>query len=354
MPATSITDVNTAIVAATLVHREKQFFDAITKQLILFYWFMAKGRYKAKTGRRMEWPVWYKLKGGESSYQGFDVFTMAESDDVSLAYANWKYYHDAIVIFGGHMDVENTGPEQVFDLYEQKETSCIANLQQNLSTDMYANGTGNGGKDITGLGAIIPQDPTTGTLYGFNRATAGNEFMRSQLVNQGSGGNGVEPYSGTPTVYTMIRGMARAWQLCGRLKIGDKAHRYPDLILCSEGYIRAYEDCLQPNQRFQNTQAADAGFSNLTYKKATMIDDQDCPIDTINAAVSGRNPQTGLFVNSHFAQLAYSKKRNFKPTPLAKFPNQDVYYSHVFWAGEILFSILPKHCRHLGILEPAA
>ena len=352
MPATSTTEVNTAIVAATLVHREKKFFDAITKQLALFYWLMSKDRYKPKTGRVMEWPLWYKLKGGESSYQGFDVFSLQEFDDVSLARANWKYYHEAIVIFGGHMDVENTGPEQVFDLYDQKEKSCIANMQQNLSTDFYGDGTGNGGKDVTGVGATVPQNPTTGTLYGWNRATAGNEFMRSILKDSGSSGNGVPAYTGTPTVFTMIRAMDHLWQLCGRLKIGERADRFPDLILCSEGYKRAYSDSLQPNQRFQNTTAADAGFSNLTFMKATMIDDQDTPIDTVNAAVGGKNPQTGLFLNSAFIELGYSKKRNFKPTALAKVPNQDVYYSHLFWAGELLFSVLPKHGRHIGILEP--
>ncbi|MCC6798307.1 MAG: phage major capsid protein [Candidatus Hydrogenedentes bacterium] len=354
MPATTTSDTNIAIVSATLVHRSKKYFDAITKQLPFFFWMMSKGRYVPKTGLRLEWPIWYKLKGGELSYQGFDVFAMSEFDDVTLAAANWKFYHDSIVVFGPHIDGINMGPEQVYNFYDQKEKSCIANLQQKLSTDEYSDGTGNGGKNITGLGATVPQDPTTGTLYGFNRATAGNEFMRSQLVNQGSGGNGVPAYTGTPTVYTMKNGMDRIWQLCGRLKIGDKADRYPDLILCSEGYFRAYGSMLNDRQRFTDVKTGEAGFHNLKYMSATMIDDQDCPIDTINAAVGGLNPQTGIYLNSAFIEKAYMKARNFQPTKMAKFPNQDVYYSHVFAAQENLFQVLPKHGRHIGILEPAA
>jgi len=352
MPATSITETNTAVVAATLVHRSPMIVDAVTKQLALWFWLKTKGRYKPKTGRVLEWPVFYKLKGGKASYQGFDIWALKEQDDATLARANWKYYHESIVWSGADTEVLNTGPEQVFDLYQQKEDSAIANLQTIFNTDFYADGTGNSSKDVTGLGAIIPQDPTTGTIYGFNRATAGNEFMRSMLVDSGSSGTGVAPYSGSPTVYTMLLAMAKLYQYCGRLRFGKASQRFPDLILCSEGYQRSYESCLQPNQRFTNTQVADAGFTNLTYKKTTIIDDQDCPIDTVNAASGGKSPQTGIFINSNFIELGYAKNRDMKVTKPVMSPNQDAFVAHILWAGELLATLLPKHGRHIGILEP--
>lgn len=357
MPATTTAaETNTALIAATMVHREKKYLDAISKRLALFYWLKSKGRYVPKTGRRLEWPIWYKLKGGELSYQGLDIWSLQESDDATLAYASWKHYHDSMVIAGVDRDVFNTGPEQVFSLADQKEKSMLANLRHKLNSGFYADGSGNNSKDVTGFAATVPQDPTTGTIYGFNRATAGNEFMRSRLVNQGAAGPvAVEAYSGTPVTYTMINGMAKLYMQCGRLEFGEQ--RYPDLGLCSEDYMLAYESCLVPNQRFQNTAAADAGFTNLKYKKMTLIEDEDCPRDTVNGPIAAttRYGQTGIFLNSEFIQLAYAAKRNFKVIPLAMAGHtQDAFVAHVFWSGEVLVSLPPKHGRHIGIASPLA
>lgn len=357
MPATTTaSETNTALIASTMVHREKMYLDAVSKRCALWYWLKKKGNYVAKTGRRLEWPIWYKMQNGELSYQGLDIWSLQESDDVTLAYASWKHYHNSMVIAGVDKDVYNTGADQVFDLAAQKEKTMISTLRHKMNSGMYADGSGNNSKDVTGFAATIPQDPTTGTLYGFNRATTGNEFMRSRLVNQGASGPvAVEAYSGTPVTYTMINGMASLYMQCGRLEFGDQ--RYPDLGLCSEGYLLAYESCLVPNQRFTNTAAADAGFENLKYKKMTLIEDEDCPRDTVNGPISGttRYGQTGLFLNSEFIKLAYAAKRNMKVIPLAMAgQTQDAFVGHVFWSGEVLVSLPSKHGRHIGIASPLA
>lgn len=351
MPAsTTGSEVNTSLIASTLVHREKKVFDAVTKQLALFWWLKRKGQYKPKTGRRLEWPVWYKNSPGELSYQGFDEFNLGTVDDVTLAYANWKHYHESMVWSGINVEVENTGPEQVFSLMEHKEKAMITRLRTKLSTDFYSDGTGNSGKDITGLDASVPENPATGTLFGFNRATAGNEFMRSILVDQGSTGAAVAAYSGTPTVYPMIKGMETIWQQCGRLAAGGESQRHPDVALCSEGYTRAYRSIMVAQGRTQlytDAGAANAGFPNVMYNTCALIADQDCPIDRTNTG-SG---QTGIYLNSEYIELAYSPKRNFKVVPVRLAWNQDVYAGHVFYSGELLLSILPKHGRHIGIKE---
>lgn len=46
-----------------------------------------------------------------------------------------------------------------------------ARLLNRIAGDIYLDGTGNGGKNITGLGAAVPDAPTTGTYGGIDRAT---------------------------------------------------------------------------------------------------------------------------------------------------------------------------------------
>lgn len=360
MPAsTTAAETNTALIAATLVHREKGYIAAIMKMLPFFWWMIKNKAYVPKTGRRLEWNLMYKLRGGDPSYQGLDIWNITDDDAVTIAYAAWKYYHEAFMMTGGQMDVENTGPEQVFDLAQQKEEAALANLRTQMNSHLYSDGTGNGGKQLTGLKALVPENPATGTIYGFNRATAGNEFMRSIIENQGASGVAVPAYTGTATTppeYTMLTGMSRLYTKCGRLNFGKQ--RYPDLCLCTEDYLLAYESILNEKRTIPmaNVTAADAGFLNLTYKKMTIMEDQDCPLDLTNSVyASTRYGQTGIFLNSAFIKVAYAPKRNFKVLPLnrAGINTQDALIGHILWAGEVLLTLPPKHGRHIGIAAAA-
>jgi hypothetical protein len=272
------------------------------------------------------------------SYQGMDEFSHTETDVVTVAFANWKHYQQPITLSGIDTEVKNQGESKIFDMIEFAEKNALNTMQTRLNQHFYLDGTGNSSKNVTGLGAIISETPTTGILFGINRATAGNEYWRNQSVDT----NGTA-WSTTPAVSPMRNDMTKLYVQCGRIKSGAVGDRYPDLILSTETYFEMYDQvCSKIGQRFVNTKVADAGFTNLTFKGATMIHDEDCPQDAGSA-------EKAFFINSAFMTLNYAPKRNFNLSDQTHLWFQDGSVNNLFWSGELTADLCAKHGVHQGI-----
>lgn len=336
----SQTLVNNAVLAATLQDRSKGYVTQVGHQIPLFYWLKQAGRYLPAEGNRIEWAVEYGLDTSEPSYQGLDPWTLQETDNVTIAIANWKQYGKPIVISG--LDkIKNVGAK-IFDLLEQKEANALSSLQNQFNQHCYLDGTGNASKRITGLGAIIAEDPTTGTLFGINRATAGNEWWRN--MNKDTNG---ACYTATGNVPTIIKDMESLKLMTGRVKAGGKSEQYPDLILCTETYYLYYNEAiLRTGTRWVNQKARDAGFENLTFGSTTMIQDADCPADA-------GSDQKAFFINSRFMALRYSKMANFSVGDYQEAVDQDGFSAKVKWAGELTCTNCAKQGIHQGLQAAA-
>lgn len=344
-----ITDTYRSALAATFAHRSKGYVDQISQRLALFWWLKRKGQYKSVGGgHRIEWPVFYELDTDDPSYSGLDTWTLQEQDPYTIAFANWKHYEEPIVLPGIDVDVINAG-ERIFDLAKALEDQALSSIQHQMNDHMYADGTGNSSKRITGLDASLSEDPTTGTVYGINRAT--ETWWRSQIQDDGSGTSAVPAYASTE--YTMRKGMNALYTKCGRGKGGKS--RYPDLGLCSEVYLEAYDDmCNAIGQRFVNQDTADAGFQNLMFRGTTIIQDEDAPTDQTNTSTTtAAGPaQKCYFINSEFVEMAYAPRRNFRTRGKQDVINQDAIVDHILWSGNLCVK-QPRRCGvHIGIGMP--
>ena len=338
MPATTQTLVNNVTLAATLARRSKGYVDQIIKALPFYWYMMEKKRYKGKDGGlRLEWNVQYDLDEREKSYQGLDVLPKMEQDNVTVAIAEWKQYHGDIVISGADM-LKNQGGNKIFDLLQQKEDNAKASLQLALARDLYEDGTGNSYKVITGLGAITPELPTSGVLFGIDRAT--NAFWRSQYLDVNA-----KYYDVTNSRFTLREKMDVMRTRCGRLGKGDAKSKYPDLGLCTESYMHWFETGVDKSRRYVDQKAADAGFDSIKFKGMTIMPDELCP----ESSTSGE--QQCFFLNSNYLELAYMNGANFKPTPMTRAENQDGFYMYIFWMGELICETPAKHGRLFGVQD---
>lgn len=111
------------------------------------------------------------------------------------------------------------------------------------SLDLHVHRDGTQSTDaVVGLDALIPLDPSTGTLGGIDRAA--NSYWRNYTdVN-------IE-------AATMLNQMEKAWRECYR------HGGTPDYIFAGSGFIDAYRNCLQPmmqyNVRAGSVATADGG-----------------------------------------------------------------------------------------------
>lgn len=328
--------LSNTVLASTLQRRSKGWLNGVCSQIPFWFWMRRAKRYVSKDGgTQLEWNLEYALNEGDPSYDHMDTIQMEERDDVVTPVANWKHYAFPIVISGPQKRI-NSGM-RVFNLLAQKEQNAKESLQQKWNEYVYEDGTGNSSKRITGLKAIISATPTSGNLYGLSRST----YVPLQNYEKDSSG---VSYNLSTGKHTMLVDMEDLRIKCGRLKTGGAGGRYPDLILCTEGYFKLYSEILQSagGLRFIKQDVADAGFDNLAFHNATLMHDEDMPAD------AGGDEQA-YFINSNFMELAYHPDANVSMSEMDRLESVDAFGALVLWMGEILCNLPRKHGLHHGI-----
>ena len=186
-----------------------------------------------------------------------------------------------------------------------------------LSTDVYSDGTADGGKQIGGLQLLIADAPSTGTVGGINRATW--SFFRNIKFSGTSDG------SGAVTSANIQSYMNRLYV---QLVRGRDA---PDLIVADNNYWRLYLESLQSIQRITNEKLASAGFMNLKYMNADVV---------LDGGVGGSAPANHMyFINSKYVFFRPHKERNMTPIGGDRFSvNQDALVKLIGWAGNLTTS----------------
>ncbi|MGL4680064.1 MAG: phage major capsid protein, partial [Plesiomonas shigelloides] len=228
----------------------------------------------------------------------------------------------AISISGLEM-IQNTGKEAIIDLLDGRMSVAEAQLANRIGGDIYLDGTGNSGKNITGLAAFAPDSPTTGTYGGINRATY--SFWRSVAFSGLTDGgaavsaSNIQGYMDSVAVQ-LIRGT-------------DK----PDLIVTDNTYYRLYLQSLQAIQRISDSgsSSAGAGFASLKYYGAGMASDVVLDGGIGSAATAAHM----WFLNTKYVFFRPHVDRNFVPIGGERQAvNQDAIVKLIGWAGNLCSS----------------
>ena len=146
----------------------------------------------------------------------------------------------------------------MINLLESRIGNAERTMQNNVSNDLYSNGTASGGKQIGGLQLLVSSTPSSGTIGGISASTWG--FWQNNA--QSFATNGLTP--GSATMQTM---MNRTWLAQAR-----QADR-PDLIIADNVYYRYYWESLQAIQRITDERSGMAGFQSLKFMDADVVYD---------------------------------------------------------------------------------
>jgi len=230
--------------------------------------------------------------------------------------------------------IQNSGKEAIIDLLDGRMEVAEAQLANRISGDLYGDGTGNAGKNLTGLAAAVPDSPSTGTYGGINRAVW--SFWRSVAFSATTDGTGavtssnIQGYMDSVAVQ-LIRGT-------------DK----PDLIVADNNYYRLYLQSLQAIQRITDSGSgmAGAGFASLKYFGAGMASDVvlDGGIGSSSYNNGVGNANHMWFLNTKYLMFRPHKDRNFVPIGGDRQAvNQDAIVKLIGWAGN-LTSSGPQFC----------
>lgn len=277
-------------------YRPNAIIDGVSKNNALWAWIKENGGYKPAQGHKIVEPLQYAENGNGGWYSGADPLPVGNIEFITQSEYAWKQLAVPVVFNGLETEVQNVGEAQIFDLMEEAQKNAERTAANLVAVGLFSDGTGTGGKQLTGLKAMIPKTNTTGIYGGINRATAGNEFWQPKFTDTGA----------DPDKATIVGKFNTMWYSLTRG--GDK----PNLIVCDSTVMGAYEEALQNLVRFTSVTKAGQGFDTVKYKSADVVMDGNC------------TAKYAYFLNTDFMRIRYAPKRNFKPLKARNPHNQDV------------------------------
>jgi len=311
------------IVSTTIQSRSGTLADSVTKNNALLLKLKNRGNVKTISGGNVIMQeLMYNDAGTDNSgsYSGYDTIDITPNSPISAAQFDLKQYASAVSISGFEM-LQNSGKEQIIDMLEGRIQVAEGQLMNRISSGIYSDGTGNGGKDITGLQAAISTTPTSGTYGGINRAnwTFWRNAAFSGVTDGGAAvsNTNIQSYMNRLAV-KLVRGTDR-----------------PDMIVADNNYYRFFLESLQAIQRVTSEESAAAGFTSIKYLGAGL----NCDV-YLDGGIGGSIPSNRMyFLNTKFLFFRPHRDRNFVPIGGDRQSvNQDAVVKLMGWAGNLTCS----------------
>lgn len=275
-----------SLLATTLDNYRKTLTDNIFKSRPLLWWLTEKNAVrKLGGGVTIVEPLIY-AEGQSGSYGEWDAIQIVPQEGISAAQYPWKQLFATIAI-SGLEEAQNNGEEAVINLLRAKVMQAEETQKAKLNRMLYADGTGNSGKDFDGLAKLIGAGGTS--IGGIDATDAANVWWRSVV----KAGTGVTMPTGLPGL------MASAYNSA------SNGNDVIDGIFTGQVVYEQFETTLTPNVRYQDVKSANAGFTSLMFKQAPIYWDRDCPAQL----------QYGL--NSKYIALVGHTDRWFKQSPFS-------------------------------------
>lgn len=304
----------TEIITTTLRNRSPKIIDNFTNKNALLYRMKSKGNVKKTDGgRTIVKPVFWAENSTYKRYSGYEPLNVNQSDVISAAEYNWKQAAVSVVISGLERR-QNSGKERVLNLLEERIKNALMTFDNQLSGDIYSDGTADSGKQIGGLQSLIADSPSSGTVGGIDRANFA--FWRNYAFDATTDG-------GTAASAANIQRYMNKVYLTVK-RGADKT----DLIASSDDYYLLYLESLQGIQRATNTDLASAGFDNLKYMSADVIPDggSGVPINHM------------YFLNTDYIGLEYHPDAFMSPSDERVSINQDASVVPILFMGNMTLS----------------
>lgn len=290
------------VASTTLRNYAAKMADNVSKHIPLLGVMKEKGAVKLRGGSEIVLPVLGEFAPAQS-YSGSDSVTPQKPTGMTSAEYNWKQLISYAYMEGIEM-AQNNGPEKIQDLMENTIMQAEKSIEDALSVQMFADGTGNGGKDFLGLEAIASQNPAADVLGGIPGATS--PYWRN-FVNNAVGSFAA---NGLDAIQAAIRATVRG---------NDRT----DLIVCGST-IYGYAQRLAFNSvQIQSTnRLAKLGFEALTIEGIDFVHDANCTADRIYG------------INTEYTKLYLHQDFNFKTTDFVTPVNQDIQVAKILVYGE--------------------
>jgi hypothetical protein len=300
------------IIATTIQSRTRQIADNVTDNNAILKALSTKGRIKTFSGGNVILQeLSFRDNGNAGYYSGYDLLPVSAQDVISAAEFTIKQVAVPVVISGLEI-LQNSGKEKMIDLMDARLDVAESSMKNLIANGLYSDGTGSGGKQITGLNAAVAVTPTT-TYGGIDPATY--TFWKN-IVTDTSG----------ITASTIQASWNGLWAQL--VRGNDK----PEIIVVDNATWALYMNSLQAQQRFTSESKAAAGFDSVKFMSADVI---------LDGGIEGNcQANTAYFLNTNYIHWRPHADRNMVPlSPNKRYAvNQDAEVQILAFAGNLTTS----------------
>lgn len=306
------------IVTTTMQSRSRKLADNNTNNNALLMRLNERGNVRTASGGDV---ILQELSFADNStvknYSGYEELDISPSEVFSAGSFDWKQKAAAVSI-SGLEQLKNSGKERMIDLMEARISNAEDSMMNSVATDLYSDGTGDGGKQIGGLQLLVADTPTN-SVGGIDRNTAIGAFWKNisydATTDGGAAATSANIQGYMNNVYSqLVRGRDR-----------------PDLIIADNAYYNLFWASLQTIQRIASDKMATAGFTSLKFVDADVV---------LDGGVGGGCPVNHMyFLNTKYIHFRPHRDRNFVPLGGERFAvNQDAIVKLIVWAGNMTLS----------------
>jgi hypothetical protein len=294
------------VLNSTLTHSRRKLIMASIRSNALMAWAFSNDRVEYEDGGYdITNPLVVGRNPNVTSYQYYDQVPVAQTNEFTTVTYNWARVAGTVIISDQEED-ENTGESAIFKLMKAKMDVLEESIKEKFSIYLYAAG---GGVDPVGLASLIPDDPTTGTLGGINRATESQWRTSSYAFAGALDSTNIEEAFDDVLLDLTLK--------------GDK----PDLILAGRNIYRLYRAAVRDkivlnlSDTSNGKRMMDLGFTGISHQNIPILYDEDCPVNK------------AYFINSKYLRVHILKHVNMKIKKLSAPWDTDAHGSRTVWQG---------------------
>jgi hypothetical protein len=277
------------------------------------------------------------------SYSGYEVLDTSPQEGLTAVKIPWKQVAGSVSI-SRFEERQNSGEARLINLLSSKVTQAEISMRDALNAMLYGDGSGNGSKDLHGLGLIVESGTangaTWGTYGGIDRSDALNSWWRPQWT---AGGNVLA------TTNLLISKMRTLYNNASR------GNEHPDFAVCDQTLYETYESLLVTNERFTDATTGDAGFVNLKFKGLVLgYDEQIAPVLSPGSTTGpggnlGYSAAGGIMymLNSRYLEYVVDAETDLVNTEFIRPENQDAKVSQIL----LMANLVCSNCARQAVLD---
>lgn len=274
-----------------------------------------------------------------ASYTGYETSDYTPQEGIDAALFQWKQLRGTVTI-SGIQKFKNSGKSQIRSLLQTKVKQLDISFRDEVADQLITDGTGNGGKDITGLDLMVEDGTAWSTVGGIDSSTY--TWWRNKFID--FDGTYSTSFNTTASGQSDVEGI-RAFRHMYNLLI--RGTDKPKLILTSREVAEAYESVGGLRSRVQlasDPKLLELGFASLQYK--------DVPIVWVdNIGAGSTNDQDVWFLNTDYLHFVIGEGHNFTMTEFVKPINQDASVAEMYLYANMTCSNRSLQGRLIDVVD---